>query len=49
MKAISIIVSIIIILYYGLLFLGALFFAIHKELKNNKDGKENSKNSSGQG
>lgn len=28
----------VIVIYYGLLFLGALFFAIYKEIKNNKDG-----------
>tara|TARA_R110000751_G_scaffold3827_10_gene17828 strand:- start:254 stop:373 length:120 start_codon:yes stop_codon:yes gene_type:complete len=38
MKTLSIIVSIIIATYYGLLFLGALFFAIYKEIKNKKDG-----------
>lgn len=38
MKILSIVVSIIIVTYYGLLFLGALFFAIYKEIKNNKDG-----------
>tara|TARA_R110000787_G_scaffold40573_1_gene100696 strand:+ start:4807 stop:4926 length:120 start_codon:yes stop_codon:yes gene_type:complete len=38
MKTLSIIVSVVIVTYYGLLFLGALFFAIYKEIKNNKDG-----------
>lgn len=38
MKIISIIMTAVIVIYYGLLFLGALFFAIYKEIKNNKDG-----------
>lgn len=37
MKVISIVISALIVTYYGLLFLGALFFAIYKEIKNNKD------------
>ncbi len=36
MKMLCIIVSIIIVTYYGLLFLGALFFEIYKEIKNKK-------------
>jgi hypothetical protein len=38
MKIIGIIMTAVIVIYYGLLFLGALFFAIYKEIKNNKDG-----------
>jgi len=37
MKILSIVVSIIIVTYYGLLFLGALFFAIYKEFKNDEE------------
>jgi hypothetical protein len=29
----------VIVIYYGLLFLGALFFAIYKELRNEKNDK----------
>jgi len=38
MKVVSLIIITTIIIYYGLLFLGALFFSIYKEYRDN--GKE---------